>query len=707
MSETNGMPRSWRSNLVWGALWGMIAWQVYGVVEYAATTLAPLVVYRPMVIAAWHWKLSLLLFGFYTLAGIVTGGFAAFLFTALKRGESKKAQLKTIGTLTLVLAFIANLIAGAPEPATLTFSAIVAAILIWSLWSEARAERFALVASPWATAVFLLLTAWLNNEALARHSLLLRCFCSLVIAGVFVGMSGLGIRAQVRYFRTAPLAQPLTVLGGALAFVLGCAFFFGSNIHAQGDSRRSVAADSSKPNVLLLTLDTVRADHLSLYGYQRNTTPHLAELSREATVFSHATAAGDMTITSHAAILTGTYASWNGARPHQSASGNGVPLSDKYPTLAEILSEHGYSTAAVVANSGFLTREWGFDRGFQFFDARGAVRMMPPRKEYLLRYGVRPVLHRVIDTADFDMMFLRAGEINREAYGLLDRLRSSRRPFFLFLNYMDAHSPYAPPPQFDQLYPAERDLSIPDARYGELFDQLAEGRGQMSEKERQHYISQYDGGIAYMDAEIGRLIDGLKQRGLYENTLLIIVSDHGEAFGERNLVGHGLSVNEDQVDVPLIVKYPGNNRGQRVEERVDHTDLLPTVLDVTGISPPQFLQGFSLRGGVGNANRKLISESFPGSGLISLNSKFNRIERAIYSGNFKYIDSTAGKHELYDVSTDPAEVHNLCSVDAVPCSSMRHDLEEWEKATPKTVSHGKPLDPQTLERLRSLGYAAR
>ena len=489
---------------------------------------------------------------------------------------------------------------------------------------------------------------------------------------------------------------------------MGCAFFFGSNIQAQGNSQRlTTAPDFSKPNVLLLTLDTVRADHVSLYGYKRNTTPYLSDLARAATVFAHATAAGDMTITSHAAILTGTYASWNGARPHQTASGSGVPISDKYPTLAEILSAQGYSTAAVVANSGFLTREWGFDRGFQFFDARGAVRMMPPRKEYLLRYGARQVLHHVIDTTEFDMMFLRAGEINREAYRFLDRARGSGHPFFLFLNYMDAHSPYAPPAQFDELYPSERDLSIPDARYGLLFDQLVEGRGQMSQEEREHYVSQYDGGIAYMDAEIGKLIAGLKQRGLYDNTLLIIVSDHGEAFGERNLVGHGLSVNEDQVYVPMIVKYPRSDQRQWVEERVGHTDILPTVMEVTGIAPPPFLQGFSLRKGTGNANRKLISESFPGSGLTSLNAKFNRTERAIYSENFKYIDSTAGKHELYDISADPREIHNLCSIESGRCSGMQRDLEEWENAAPKTVTHGKALDPQTLERLRSLGYVGR
>jgi arylsulfatase A-like enzyme len=698
--------KTWRRNAVWGAFWGMIAWQVYGVIEYAATTLAPLIVYRPMVIAGWHWKLSLLLFGFYTLAGTIAGALGGMVLTALTKPEpeSKKADHKKIGTLTLGLAFIANLVAGAPEPATLAFSSIVAATLIWSLWSG-RAERFALTASPWATALFLLLAAWLNNEVLAKHSLLIRCLGTVLITCAFVGASALRIR--VRYFTAAAIEQPLAVLGSALAMVVGCAFLFGSNTPAQGASRTLPPPNPAKPNVLLLTLDTVRADHLSLYGYKRNTTPHLAELARAATVFSHATAAGDMTVTSHAAILTGTYASWNGARPHQSSTGKGVPISDKYPTLAEILCEHGYSTAAVVANSGFVTREWGFDRGFQFFDARGAVRMMPPRKEYLLRYGARQVLHRVMDTTEFDMMFLRAGEINREAYRLLDRFRTSGRPFFLFLNYMDAHSPYAPPPSFESLYPFERDLSIPDARYGLLFDELVQGRGQMSEEERQHYISQYDGGIAYMDEEIGRLIAWLKQRGLYENMLLIIVSDHGEALGERNLIGHGLSVNEDQVYVPLIVKYPESDPRQWVEERVGHTDILPTIMEVTGISPPRFLQGVSLRHGIGNANRKLISESFPGSGLTSLNPKFNRIERALYAGSFKYIDSTSGQHELYDVSADPGEARDLCSVDTVRCSGMRHDLEEWEKAMPRTVSHGKALDPETLERLRSLGYAAR
>ncbi len=694
---------------MWGAFWGMIAWQVYGVIEYAATTLAPLVAYRPMVVAAWHWKLSLLLFAFYTLAGMVTGGCGAILVTALTKpsAEISKRQLKTVGTLALVLAFTANLIVDKPEIATLIFSISLAIRLIWSLSSGTRAERFAWVASPWLVTFFVLLAAWVNTDLLARRSLLIRCICSLVIAGAFLGMSVFGSRARQRAFTAVRLRQPLIALSAAIVFVLGFAFVFGTHIHAQENNHGSAAVGASRPNVLLLTLDTVRADHVSLYGYQRNTTPNLEALAREATVFSHATASGDMTITSHAGILTGTYASWNGARPHQDSSGNGSPLSAKYPTLAEILSQDGYSTGAVVANSGFLTREWGFDRGFQYFDSRGAVRMMPPRKEYLLRYGARQVLHRVLDTAEFDMMFVRAGEINREAYRWLDRTQSSSRPFFLFLNYMDAHSPYAPPSKFDELYPAEKDLSIPDERYGQLFEELAEGRGQISEKERTHYISQYDGGIAYMDAEIGNLIAGLKQRGLYENTLLIIVSDHGEAFGERKLVGHGLSVDENQVYVPMIVKYPGSSHSERVEERVGHTDILPTILEVTGATPPQFLQGFSLRSGLGNANRRIISESFPGTGLTSLNPRFKRIERAIYSGNFKFIDSTAGKHELYDISADPGEAHDLCSVETARCSAMQRELEDWEKAAPKTVSRGKPLDPQTLERLRSLGYAAR
>ena len=126
-----------------------------------------------------------------------------------------------IGTLSLVLAFIANLVAGAPEPATLMFSTIVAAILSWSLWSEARAERFASLASPWVVTFFLFLAAWVNNEAFRGHSLLMRCLCSLLIAGAFVGVSALGIRGRERQSAATPLGRPLTVLGGGLAFRLG------------------------------------------------------------------------------------------------------------------------------------------------------------------------------------------------------------------------------------------------------------------------------------------------------------------------------------------------------------------------------------------------------------------------------------------------------------------------------------------------------
>ena len=171
MSAMNETPKSWPSNVGRGAFYGMIAWQVYAVIEYAATTLAPLVVYKPMVIAAWHWKLSLLLFGCYTLVGMFAGGFAGILLTSLTRVENTKAELKTIATLTLVLGFIANLLVDVPEPATLMFSIIVVATLIWSLSSTTRSERFAVVGSPWVVAFFLLLAAWVNNEGLARRSL--------------------------------------------------------------------------------------------------------------------------------------------------------------------------------------------------------------------------------------------------------------------------------------------------------------------------------------------------------------------------------------------------------------------------------------------------------------------------------------------------------------------------------------------------------
>jgi arylsulfatase A-like enzyme len=683
-----------------GMFWGMIVWQIYAIVEFADVTLGPLLIHRNLTVAGWHWKLSALLFAVYSLAGAAAGALGVVLFALIAGSRAPSQEVfKTVGTLTLVAAFLANLLYGMREPAPVLLSAAVAAALIWRLADEHRSKGLGLLANPWVTIPFLLMVAYVNHDAFRSRSILLQGSVTLALAGLFLGISILRSRMKTPRRAGGVLRQAGAVAGAGALLLLTCGvFLLNDDLHASD----SVApGNESRPNVILLTLDTVRADHLSLYGYSRDTTAHLIHLAESATLFTHVSAAGDMTLTSHAAIFTGTYASWNEAKPI-STHDQATPISAAYPTIAEILGKQGYSTAAVIANFGFLRPPWGLDRGFQVFYRQHPLSLLPGGKEYCIRFGARELLSHFTDTAEFDVQYLRAEDVNRRAYRFLDHAGHSGRPFFLFINYMDAHYPYVPKTPYDRLFPG-KDRSIPHGRGTELFEELANGRGRISPNERQNFTSQYDGGIAYMDAQIGDLLSTLKQLHLYDNTLIIITSDHGEALGEKNLLGHWLSVDQDQVNVPLIVKYPGQSQKRVVESRVGHTDILPTIVDVTRATPPKFVQGVSLPGGVANEHRKYFSESFP----QTLNKRFDRIERAIYEENFKFIESTAGRRELYDLTADPGESKDLCSAEGARCSRMQEELDAWVSAIPKHTGPTRKIDSQTLERLRSLGYVGR
>ena len=435
----------------------MVAWQVYAIVEYAASTVVPLLLYENMVIADWHWKLSLLLFGLFTLGGMAAGGIGCVVFAVLKRTpvENPQRDCKAVGTLTLVLAFVANLARGEREPSTIMVAVALAGMLMWSLSSEMRERRFSLLANPWATSLFLLIAARIGYGVLHGRPLFIRSAAGLALLAAFAGVSIVSTRLWGKRRGGRWWQEAAVVAGGALA-VLGCAVSLNPDIHAQAGS--GSRQDVSRPNVILVTMDTVRADHLSLYGYSRNTTPNLAQLAQSSTVFAHAIAAGDMTLTSHAAILTGTYGSWNGAHPDL---GNGPhSISDQYATLPEILTKQGYSTAAILANTAYLQPTFGFSRGFQLFEIRVPLRFLSEKNPYYLRNGARRAISRFGCTAEFDLPIRRADEINREAFRFLRASRvSPQKPFFLFVNYMDAHAPYVPPAPFDAMFPG-KDCSV-------------------------------------------------------------------------------------------------------------------------------------------------------------------------------------------------------------------------------------------------------
>jgi arylsulfatase A-like enzyme len=295
----------------------------------------------------------------------------------------------------------------------------------------------------------------------------------------------------------------------------------------------AVCARPPQFNVLLVTLDTTRADRLGCYGYTDAHTPALDSLAAQGVLFERAFTPAPVTLPAHASLLTGLVPPVHGVRD------NGIyRLRDEAVTLAELLGDAGMVTAATVA-AYVLASRFGLAQGFSHYDERLKGQLGKPAAFYV----ERP-----------------AEEVTDAALGWLEK-RNDKKNFFLWVHYFDPHSPYVPPARFDSLCP---------------------GRP-------------YDGEIAYMDSQLGRLLGALRSDGQYENTLVVVVGDHGEALGEHGEPTHGIFLYNSTVRVPLIVKFPaGEHAGGRVDANVSLVDIFPTVLERAGLSVPSGIQGRSL-----------------------------------------------------------------------------------------------------------------
>ena len=565
--------------------------------------------------------------------------------------------------------------------------------LLFSLFSSVWARRFKLLANPWMAGAVLLALPMVFARANPKPTLAAGTLSLLPFVGAALVLAAL--TASRSLLREAVPIVSISALLLAACFLL-------RQEPRQTAQRVSATPSADKPNVILITLDTVRADHLSLYGYERDTTPNLRGLARQATVYTQAISPGDMTLSSHASIFTGLYPSWHKAH-FDPAYEWGRPLDSRYPTLAEILSGKGFDTVGIVANYLFLAPGFGLDRGFAYHDSAGPTVFLRTTKSFLLRERVRNFLTRFYRPWQFDVTFRRAEEINAAALAVLDRKKSQGRKFFCFLNYMDAHWPYLPPDRFATLYPGY-DPHLKTDHYADMEREVLTLRRPISERERQHLLSQYDGGIAYMDRALGRLVDRLKQRGLYDNTLLIVTSDHGEAFGERAMVGHALSVYQDMVHVPLLIKYPRQNSPAVVDDSVSLADLMPTILSVLGYQAPKNMQGRNLLKAAPEAVSEPISETFVHPMISTWSPRFLRSQQAIFSGSLKFIQSSKGDRELYDLSRDPNEEHNLFEGQSV--DGLESKLVQYLKAAAadNRKQAAAQAGSESIEKLKSLGY---
>jgi arylsulfatase A-like enzyme len=682
-----------------GACFGAIAGLSYGVIELACLAVLPAVVqpgYEYQAYGAAFSALCLLLYaGGGGLMGLLSGSAPRWF------PEWQPAPLlRAIPTAGLTLLLLASLFISWKSwrfPPLILAAALVLllAATAASIGNGALARRAAPFAAAWLPCACYLLSfwvsAWLRDGAVFYVILLLAALCLIAWLAAKVAPAPSGI---VPWRSLAGVAILATACWGAAAWLRPVAF------------TAQVAPKSSAPgmpNVILIVLDTVRADHLSVYGYERNTSPNLKHLAAESTVFTRAISSSDVSLPTHASMFTGLYPSQHRAHflPSQRI---GVPLESRFVTLAEMLSAKGFWTAGVVANGGYVSVAFGLQQGFEYWDQRLPAMTLAPLPDAYLRSRIRNLVVRFLPTSEWHRMTRSAAEVNHATLSALAG-RPKTRPFFLFLNYMDAHVPYIPPAPYNTMFPG-RDAGFTESRYLAAYMHVMAGNRKVGEGVRAHLVSQYDGGIAYLDAQIGLLVGRLKELGLYDNSLILITSDHGEAHGERNYMDHGgMSLYEDQIHVPLIVKYPNRREAAVVDQPASTVDLLPTVLDVAGLPVPDGMPGMSLRHLAGSRRGDVLSESFPGGRAYFANrARFDRSYRSVISASLKYIAGSASKSELYDVPRDPAESRNLFDLNDGHSQAFVARLRQWNVGFAQQGRGAGRVDNSAIERLRSLGY---
>jgi arylsulfatase A-like enzyme len=474
----------------------------------------------------------------------------------------------------------------------------------------------------------------------------------------------LGIGAQValllrsRFERFHAVASRTLPILGLLLFI-DLTVIRGYRVWSEHHAVAARPAPASRaPNVLLIVLDTVRSLSMSLYGYARTTSPELDRWGQHAVRFEHALSTAPWTLPSHATMFTGRF-------PHELSAGWRAPLDGTYPTLAEVLESHGYRTAGFVGNLTYCSRETGLDRGFAHYD------------DYPLdpaRFLVSTALGRFLESSHLlphRAIRRRAAQVNAEFLSWLDRDQSPR-PFFVFLNYFDAHAPYEPPGPFDTRFgdsPHRRELTrmretAPATEWPPEVVQAAKDA--------------YDGGIAYMDEELGRLFRELDRRGLGENTLIIVTSDHGEEFGEHGVFWHGNSLYRASVAVPLLIKLPGPAPAvKQVPGPVSLRDLAATVMAVSLPQASHPFPGRSLErfwnGEPGDqVPDTLLQEVNYDPGLPTRTPVSKGPMRAIVLEGRRLIRSGDGDEELFDFENDADEGDDLS--DAPAASSTLEQL---------------------------------
>lgn len=492
----------------------------------------------------------------------------------------------------------------------------------------------------WFTFIFLAVFDWVFIVLFGKISLVA---ILLLAAGISYQVFGSIVKREAS--ASSKIQKALPWLAGAtiaLFVVLQGGGWLNERIKTSG----LPSAASNAPNVIVIVVDTLRADHLSSYGYERDTSPFMDSLAAQGVRFENAISPSSWTQPVHASMLTGRYTYEHHAEL--------TPLDDTYPTIGEVMQANGYRTAGFSANTLFFARRYGHGRGFLHFeDNYQSVTDAFFNSSlygflfdfYGLRKGLKyeGVPNRIL-----------ASDINAATLNWID---GGEEPFFVLMNYFDVHDPYTPPEPYRSKY-----ASVPNP--GGLVNGFMERYSpSLTPEQLQSEIDAYDGSIAYVDDQIKAFFGELERRGLLENTIVIVTSDHGESFGEHGILQHSASLYIDEIHVPLIVWRPGQvPAGKTVETPVTLTALPSTILSLISVTDDPF-PGPSLAvliSGEAPADwPDPISELAQMVGAAEVNPSTHGALKSVVGIDLQYITHEKFGEELYNWRADPQETNNL------------------------------------------------
>jgi arylsulfatase A-like enzyme/uncharacterized membrane protein YbhN (UPF0104 family) len=482
----------------------------------------------------------------------------------------------------------------------------------------------------------------------------------------------------------ASVARPLFALF-VLALTAGITGAWAQRSEAAPGSQASGTAAAGAGNVLYIVVDTVRADHLPLYGYGAGKTPHLDAFARDAVRFEHAYANASWTRPSFATLLTGRYASSHGVMSKSA----GLP--DEALTLAEAFRMGGYATMGVVTNynvAPFFNFQQGFDAyrylapNFLFGASDSAAKLSLLQIVRRVDEGLRATLKR----NEPGSAYQDASVVNAELLALIDG-QPKGKPWLMFTGYMDPHDPY-----YEHPY------------NGVGYSRAAHIKPRADEAERLRTL--YDGEITFWDEHFGKLVSALKERGLYDDLTIVVTADHGEEFMDHGGFWHGTTLYDEQLHVPLLMKLPrGERAGESIPHWVESVDIMPTLLERAQLAVPKEVQGLNLFRG---KEQTFAEESHDGNVLRSLRTRSAGAALKLIVANPENPRGLKAR-ELYAVETDPGEHANLAEAQGAALARTGEELESVGKQAQTSALKAREvdvsMDKTAEERLKALGYA--